>query len=62
MTQALDFKETIENQKQLIVKLQELLKREIEAKAKSEKLEELSSAIESATEALNNLKEYFEDR
>ncbi|NEQ88796.1 MAG: hypothetical protein F6K26_55575 [Moorea sp. SIO2I5] len=45
----------------MILKLQALLKKEIEGKAHSDRIEELASAIESATEALNNLTQYFRE-
>ncbi|NEO31841.1 MAG: hypothetical protein F6K36_15675 [Symploca sp. SIO3C6] len=57
----MDFTNSVSYQKELIIKLQQLLKAEIEGKADSEHLEELSSAIESATEALNNLTQYFRE-
>lgn len=59
--ESIDFTNSVSYQKELIIKLQLLLKGEIEGKADSERLEELSSAIESATEALNNLTQYFRE-
>ncbi len=57
----IDFTHSVNYQKELILKLQLLLKKEIEGKAKSDHIEELSAAIESATEALNNLAQYFKE-
>ncbi|AOW98847.1 hypothetical protein BJP34_04720 [Moorena producens PAL-8-15-08-1] len=59
MMESTDFTHSVSYQKELILKLQELLKKEIEGKAHSDRIEELASAIESATEALNNLTQYF---
>ncbi|NET65329.1 MAG: hypothetical protein F6K63_13455 [Moorea sp. SIO1G6] len=61
MMESTDFTHAVSYQKELILKLQELLKKEIEGKAHSDRIEELSSAIESATEALNNLTQYFRE-
>ncbi|NEO01711.1 MAG: hypothetical protein F6K50_41905 [Moorea sp. SIO3I7] len=61
MMESTDFTHSVSYQKELILKLQALLKKEIEGKAHSERIEELSSAIESATEALNNLTQYFRE-
>lgn len=61
MTELADFTHSVNYQKELILKLQELLNKEIERKSSSERIEELSSAIESATESLNNLTQYFRD-
>lgn len=61
MAQELDFTLSVSYQKELILKLQELLKKEIQGKSSSERIEELSSARTSATEALNNLTHYFRE-
>ncbi len=57
MLEMRDFSEAIANQKEIIIKLQEILKEKIEIYS-SEELDELSSAIQYAAEALNNLAEY----
>ncbi|NEO24167.1 hypothetical protein [Moorena sp. SIO4A5] len=61
MMESTDFTHSVSYQKELILKLQALLKKEIEGKAHSDRIEELASAIESATEALNNLTQYFRE-
>ena len=61
MKESTDFTQALINQKQLIIKLQEKLSQEIEEEGDSEVLEELSIAIESATEALTNLAQYCQD-
>lgn len=62
MKEPINFPDTLEVQKELIAQLQKLLRKEIDGKADSERLEELSSAIESATEALNNLTKHFQGK
>ena len=57
----MDFTNSVGYQKELIIKLQKLLKDEIEGEADSERIEELSSAVESATSSLNNLTQYFRE-
>ncbi len=57
MLQMQDFTKAIDNQKEIIIKLQEILKDKIEIYS-SEELEELTSSIQYAAEALNNLAEY----
>ena len=57
MLEIQDFTRASDNQKEIILKLQEILQERIETYS-PEELEELSSAIQYATEALNNLAEY----
>jgi len=57
MSETKDFSKAIENQKEIILKLQEILQEKIEIYS-SEELEQLSSAIQYAAEALNNLEDY----
>ncbi|MGF1490504.1 MAG: hypothetical protein ACFBSE_25720 [Prochloraceae cyanobacterium] len=57
MAEIQDFSKAIENQKEIILKLQQILQEKIEIYS-SEELEQLSSAIQYAAEALNNLEDY----
>lgn len=54
------FEAAIANQEELVIRVQKLLKQELENGANSEKVEELSSALEDLTEGLNNLIDYCE--
>ena len=57
MAEIQDFSQAIDNQKEIIIKLQSILKEKIEIYS-SEELDDLTSAIQYAAETLNNLADY----
>lgn len=57
MAEIQDFSQAIDNQKEIIIKLQAILKDKIEIYS-SEELDDLTSAIQYAAETLNNLADY----